>query len=111
MGWPEGCHILGQSQLAHGPLELVQRLCVGLHRAVRLALYCAGCEVQRDDLVEYWQVQPPLSPVVTHNSLRREGSQVDRACLQPQLRDSPVAAREDDAAIPSSEVSHWMEVA
>ena len=70
MGWPEGCHILRQSQLAPSPPELAQRPVVGLHGAVRLALYCAGCEVQRDELVEDWQVQPPLSPVVTHNSLR-----------------------------------------
>ena len=59
MRWPEGCHILRQAKLAPSAPELAQRLCVGLDRAVRLALYCASCEIQRDELVEYWQVQPP----------------------------------------------------
>ena len=52
VGRPEGCHILRQAQLAPSAPELAQRLCVGLNRAVRLALYCAGCEIQRDELFE-----------------------------------------------------------
>ena len=59
MGWPESCHGVGQLELVDCAPELAQRLCVGLDRAVRLALYCAGCEIERDELVEYWQVQPP----------------------------------------------------
>ena len=59
VGRPEGCHILGQAKLAPSAPELAQSLCIRLDRAVRLALYCAGCEVEGDELVEYWQVQPP----------------------------------------------------
>ena len=60
VGRPEGLQSeTGRSSLSPTAPELAQRLCVGLDRAVRLALYCAGCEVERDELFEYWQVQPP----------------------------------------------------
>ena len=36
--------------------------------------------------------------------------QATESRLDSQLRDSPVAAQEDDAAVPSSEVCHRMEV-
>ena len=56
---PEGSNRVGQLELVDCAAEVAQRLCIRLDRAVRLALYCAGCEVERDELVEYWQVQPP----------------------------------------------------
>ena len=59
VGRSEGFNIPRQSKLANSPLELAQRLVVGLNRTVRLALDCAGCEVERDELFERWQVKPP----------------------------------------------------
>ena len=61
MGWPEGFSRGGQLELVDCAAEVTEGLGVRLNRAVRLALYCAGCEVQRDELVEYWQVLAGMS--------------------------------------------------
>ena len=49
---PEGSNRVGQLELVDCAPELAQRLCVGLDRAVRLALYCAVCEVEGDEFGE-----------------------------------------------------------
>ena len=59
VGRPEGLNRDWQIELIDRAPELAKSLVVGLDRAVRLALYCAGCEIERDELFEYWQVQPP----------------------------------------------------
>ena len=60
MGRSEGFQILGQAKLAHRPLELAQSLCIGLDRAVRLALYCAGCEIEGTASSNLSMCNPPL---------------------------------------------------
>ena len=57
---PEGINRVGQLELVDRADEVTQRLGVGLHGAVGLALHLAGLEVEGDGFFESFHVQPPL---------------------------------------------------